>query len=122
MSFFYSFMYARSPFWAMSSPTSSSFGVTRIPPGQIASIIFSIAIVTPNAYATERHAPAMLIACCSYPSGVPVHAPIPSPVSHTCGLANVPVKTAPVKPPIPCTPHTSRASSHLREFLNATAP
>jgi len=45
-------MYARSPFWAMSSPTSSSFGVTRIPPGQIASIIFSMTIVTPNAYST----------------------------------------------------------------------
>ena len=57
---FYSVTYALSPCCERSRPTSSSFGVTRIPPGQTRSITLIISAVMPTAHAKAANAPIAL--------------------------------------------------------------
>lgn len=109
--------YALSPCCDKSSPTSSSFGVTLIPPGQTRSITFIISAVRPNDHAKAANAQtAFSYNCAGFPNARPL-----SPHGVNLCSANIPVKSAPARPPIPCTPQVSSASSHFRLFLNITA-
>src|SRR5919201_136664 len=113
----YPVTYALSPCCARSRPISSSFGVTLMPPGHTISIILIMAAVMPMHHASAANAPTAFSYSCA---GLPKARPL-SPHGVNLFSAKVPVSKAPARPPMPCTPHVSSASSHFLLFLNATA-
>src|SRR5205809_1147353 len=110
--------YAVSPWIASSRPSSSCASSTRT--GVMRSMIQSIPSVKISAQ-TDENSPAA--SCFRKKLGSPASNPFTPPlaVGFHAVEANTPSRIIPRKPPTPCTPHTSSASSHRNRFFSAQA-